>query len=71
MQIPVDPHSSAANLNDSFPAIATLTISPSEEMLVAATDHRQLYGITLLPVGAGRGRSIFLGSSKALSCVAW
>jgi len=46
-------------LNDFPQTVATLTVSPSEENLVAATDRGQLYTISLLPMGIGQGKSLY------------
>nr|CAB3267722.1 WD repeat-containing protein 65 [Phallusia mammillata] len=54
VKIPPDPHSTDPTQAENQ-LIVALTVSPSEEMLVAATDHSQLYGIALSSADLGKG----------------
>ena len=58
-QIPPDPHSTDPSLAENQ-SIVSLTISPSEEIVVAATDHSQLYSIALASADLGKGKLLFV-----------
>ncbi|XP_076813301.1 cilia- and flagella-associated protein 57-like [Clavelina lepadiformis] len=54
IKIPPDPHSTDPTLAENQ-VIVSLTVSPSEEMLVAATDQSQLFSISMSSADLGKG----------------
>lgn len=55
IKIPTDPSNSADPTKPQLQIIKCLTVSPSEETLVASTDQAQLYYITLSTADIGKG----------------
>ena len=59
LQIPPDSHNTDPSLAENQ-TILSLTVSPSEETLVAATNQSQLYSISLSSADLGKGDCVII-----------